>query len=359
MATIANTPSSTEGDRPRKKKAWPRITGHSASVRQIEEAIIRVASFDCAVLVAGETGCGKEEVARAIHAAGPRHDRPFVPFNCGELIESLAEGQLFGHEQGSFTGASDATPGVFRAANGGIVFLDEIGELPLNLQPKLLRVLQQREVTPVGSTQPHAIDVQVIAATNRELSAEVAAGRFREDLFYRLNTISLAVPPLRARRDDIPLFVERFSEHFAREYGRPHWQPTPEVLRQFVEHSWPGNVRELVQTIQRIYIFDDRVDEVLAATLHGATPRAPAPAALVEQHPEPVRENPAEQAVPVLNLDQLRRLAVRQALTAAEGHRGRAAALLGVSLNTMTRLALDACPDMQATRGRKRSPRPR
>ncbi len=359
VATIAKLPASTEGYPQRIQPAWPRITGRAAAVRHLEEAILRVGHFDCTVLVTGETGSGKEEVARAIHAAGPRQDRPFVAFNCGELIHSLAESQLFGHEEGSFTGASDATQGVFRAASGGIVFLDEIGELPLDLQPKLLRVLQQREVTPVGSTRPHAIDVQVIAATNRELSAEVAAGRFREDLFYRLNTISLAVPPLRARSEDIPLFVERFSEHFARAYGRPTWRPTPDLLRQFVDFSWPGNVRELVQTIQRLYIFDDRIDEVLEAAFAGSPPRIPSPAASVEQHSEPVSEAWGEQTVPVLNLDQLRTLAVRQALTAAGGHRGRAAALLGVSLNTMTRLAVDACPDMQATRGRKLSPRPR
>jgi transcriptional regulator with GAF, ATPase, and Fis domain len=328
-------------------------------MRQLEAAITRVAGFDCTVLVTGETGCGKEEVARAIHAAGPRHERPFVAFNCGELVESLAEGQLFGHEKGSFTGANEATPGVFRAADGGIVFLDEIGELPLSLQPKLLRVLQQREVTPVGSTRAHAIDVQIIAATNRELSAGVSAGSFREDLFYRLNTIHLSVPPLRARSEDIPLFIQSISEHFAREYGRPTWRPTPDVLRQFMGYSWPGNVRELVQTIQRIYIFDDRIDEVLAAAFSKTMTHARSSAPPVHQQPDPAGEAAVAQAVPVLNLDQLRRLAVRQALAAAGGHRGHAAALLGVSLNTMTRMACDACPDMQATRGRKRAPRPR
>lgn len=344
---------------PEIRPSWQRVVGCSPSMRQLEAAITRVAGFDCTVLVTGETGCGKEEVARAIHAAGPRHERPFVAFNCGELVESLAEGQLFGHEKGSFTGAIEATPGVFRAADGGIVFLDEIGELPLSLQPKLLRVLQQREVTPVGSTRAHAIDVQIIAATNRELSAGVSAGSFREDLFYRLNTIHLSVPPLRARSEDIPLFIQSISEHFAREYGRPTWRPTPDVLRQFMGYSWPGNVRELVQTIQRIYIFDDRIDEVLAAAFSKTMTHARSSAPPVHQQPDPAGEAAVAQAVPVLNLDQLRRLAVRQALAAAGGHRGHAAALLGVSLNTMTRMACDACPDMQATRGRKRAPRPR
>lgn len=361
----------------RAEKRWPRLEGASEAVRRLEENIARVATFDCSVLITGETGCGKEEVARAIHLAGPRREQPFVAINCGGLVADLAESQLFGHEKGAFTGAFGSSRGAFRAADGGIIFLDEIGELPIDLQPKLLRVLQRWEVTPVGSTEAHPIDVQVIAATNRDLEAEVAAGSFREDLLYRLNTIHLTVPPLRARADDIPRFVEHFSAHFAREYGRPQWQPDPRMLDRFMRHSWPGNVRQLAQTIQRVYVFEDRIDTVLAEVFDASaapTARAVAEAStaaldrgdaaeIQAGEPSDVQGSSlAEPRVPVFNLDELRRLAVRQALDFTQGHRGQAAALLGVSLNTMTRLVAESCPDVPTKSGRKRAappPRPR
>ena len=265
------------------------------------------------------------------------------------------------------------------------MFLDEIGELPLELQPRLLRVLQTWEVTPVGSTEVHKVDVQVIAATNRDLKARVEAGEFREDLFYRLNTIHLVVPPLRKRTEDIPSFIEHFSAHYAREYGRPQWQPEPHVLAKLVAHPWPGNVRQLAQAIQRIYVFDDRVERVIAELFAASTTPDLQP---LDEHPRPsasastpdglaveaADQSPAwmtlqsaenmaagepaadEPAVPVYNLVELRRLAVRQAIAATEGHRGRAAELLGVSLNTMTRLVAECCPEHAASRaGRKRS----
>jgi DNA-binding NtrC family response regulator len=376
------------------QKRWPRLQGESVAVRQLEEAIARVADFDCSVLITGETGCGKEEVARAIHAAGPRRNGPFVAINCGGLVASLAESHLFGHEKGSFTGASGPSLGAFRSANGGIVFLDEIGELPLDMQPKLLQVLQRWEISPVGSTKTHPIDVQVIAATNRDLEAEVDTGEFREDLFYRLNTIHLTVPPLRARPEDIPRFLEHFSAHFAREYARPRWMPDQETLGRFLRHPWPGNVRQLAQTIQRIYVFEDRIDTVLAEvfaqddastvpeqtaaapmTTPQAVPRigeADDPVAAVTAPPV-LPATPAVEAalvpgdgsrgseppLPVFNLDALRRMAVRQALAATDGHRKNAADLLGVSLNTMTRLVAEACPDATAKTGRKRGAAPR
>jgi DNA-binding NtrC family response regulator len=350
----------------RSERRWPRLEGGSDAFRLLEAAITRVAAFDCAVLITGETGCGKEEVARAIHAASPRRDRPFVAVNCGALVSSLAESQLFGHEKGAFTGAVGPSRGVFRAADGGIVFLDEIGELPLDLQPKLLRVLQRNEVTPVGSTDVHPVDVQVIAATNRDLEAAVTAGGFREDLLYRLNTIHLAVPPLRARTTDIPRFVEHFSDHFAREYGRPAWRPDAAMLERFVRHPWPGNVRQLVQTIQRIYVFEDRVDSVLDelfAAPEAGTARAEAVETLDEPLAAPAAGSAetlaAEPVIPLFNLEELRRLAVRQALAATDGQRGRAAELLGVSLNTMTRLVAEYCPERTARRGRPLAPKPR
>jgi len=382
-------------------------------MRQLEEAITRVAGFECPVLVTGETGCGKEEVARAIHAASPRRDRPFVAVNCGGVVAALAESQLFGHEKGSFTGAFGASQGVFRAADGGMVFLDEIGELPLETQPKLLRVLQRGEVTPVGATADHHVNVVVIAATNRDLEADVDAGVFREDLLYRLNTIHLKLPPLRSRPEDIPRFVAHFSGHFARLYDRPEWRPDPAVLSRLMTHSWPGNIRQLAQTVQRIYVFEDRLDAVLdelfASEPEGAKAAAPLPlapgsvpsgsgtsrsaipatAAATTSPTPPIMGSPpppgpvphtllhrglatappipgltapavasepvpAEEQVPVFNLEELRRLAVRQALAVTGGHRGRAAQLLGVSPNRMSRLAADACPDSVPLTGRPR-----
>ena len=182
-------------------KKWERLVGVSPAAARLEAMITGAARVDSTVLIVGETGCGKEEIARAIHALGPRADRPFIAINCGAMAESLIESQLFGHEKGSFTGALGSSHGVFRAAQGGVVFLDEIGEMPLDLQPRLLRVLQEREVTPIGSTDSHPVDIQVIAATNRNLFSSVVRGGFREDLFYRLNTIEIDVPPLRERAE--------------------------------------------------------------------------------------------------------------------------------------------------------------
>jgi transcriptional regulator with GAF, ATPase, and Fis domain len=320
-------------------------------MHRLEAAIARVGHVDCPVLLTGETGSGKDEAARAIHAAGVRAVRPFVAVNCAGIVGTLAESLLFGHEKGSFTGADETTAGAFRAADGGILFLDEVGELALDLQPKLLRVLELREVVPVGATRPMKVDVQIIAATNRDLTREVAAGRFREDLLYRLNTVHVVVPPLRDRRDDIPLFAARFAADCAERFDRPGWTLPDEAIRRFTEHSWPGNVRELRQTILRIAIFEDRLEEILDEL---TTVRPAADPALASE-PALAPAGPA-----TFNLDELRRDAVRRALTATEGHYGRAAALLGISAKTMTKLAAEACPDKQAKRGRRRrKPLPR
>lgn len=320
-------------------------------MRRVEMAIPRVGVADCPVLLTGETGVGKDEVARAIHAAGPRAARPFVAINCAGIVGTLAESLFFGHEKGAFTGAEDATAGAFRAADGGILFLDEIGELALDLQPKLLRTLELREVVPVGATRPVQVDVQVIAATNRDLHGEVTAGRFREDLFFRLNTIHLTVPPLRDRRDDIPLFAAAFAADCATRFDRPGWTLPAVALRRFMAHSWPGNVRELRQTIMRIAIFEDELDALLDEL--AATPQTRPHAAT----PLPISREAGPEC---FNLHALRCDAVRRALAATAGHYGRAAALLGVSAKTMTRLAAAACPGERARRGRRRGkPLPR
>lgn len=355
----------------RASRHWPRLPGISAAVGRVEESIDRAAQFECPVLLTGETGCGKEEVARAIHAASPRAGKPFVAVNCGGLVSTLAESQLFGHEKGAFTGAFGPSLGAFRAADGGVVFLDEIGEMPLDLQPKLLHVLQRLEVTPVGSSESRHVDVLVIAATNRDLEAAVAAGQFREDLFYRLNTIEIPIPPLRERREDIPLFIGHFASHFSRLYGRPCWRPEPRVLEQLIAHSWPGNVRQLAQTIQRMYVFEGREKAVLADLFRleaaqaaiGGSPCAVVGDAIPLGNTGTLVDaasSGADPDVPLLNLVELRRLAVRQAMRATNGHRGRAAKLLGVSLNTMTRLVAESCPELPATKvGRRRTVRPR
>jgi DNA-binding NtrC family response regulator len=299
---------------PEDPESW--VLGSNPKVNRIARHVERAADVECTVLVSGETGTGKELWARLLHRLGPRRDKPFVPVNCAALTATLAESQLFGHEKGAFTGAAGRSLGVFRAAEGGIVFLDEVGEMPLELQPKLLRVLQQHEVTPVGSPIPVQVDVQVVAATNRDLEQEVVDGRFREDLYYRLNMVEFHVPPLRHRVDDIPHFVEYFSRKFAARYARPLWKPTHETLRQFCEYRWPGNVRQLANIIEQAYVLD-------------CEPRLP---------DRPSNNRLAEAALPIMDLARLRRIAVRQALQATRGHKGRAARLLGVHPNTMTRL---------------------
>ncbi|MFN5756732.1 MAG: sigma-54 interaction domain-containing protein [Planctomycetia bacterium] len=345
----------------------PRLAGTSPAAARLEKLLEQVAEFDCPVLVTGETGCGKEEVARAIHAASARASKPFVSVNCGGLVSTLAESQLFGHEKGAFTGAFGMTFGAFRAANGGVVFLDEIGEMPLDLQPKLLHVLQRLEVTPVGSTQVHPVDVQVIAATNRDLETDVAAGRFREDLFYRLNTIHLTVPSLRDRKEDIPRFISHFAAHFARKYRRPQWLPDEETLAAFVRFHWPGNVRQLSQVIQRLYVFQGQERRVLAEIFGDSDRVAFMSTAQEEVHRLPMpatngfrADNPVvDPVLPSCNLAELRRIAVRQAMAATNGHRGQAAEMLGVSLNTMTRMVMEACPELAPKRGRKAAAKPR
>ena len=290
------------------------VLGENQVVRRIARHVERASEVQCTVLITGETGTGKEIWARLLHQLGPRKNRPFVPVNCAALTATLAESQLFGHEKGAFTGALGAALGVFRAAQGGVVFLDEVGEMPLDLQPKLLRVLQQQEVTPVGASRQVPIDVQVVAATNRNLAAEVVSGRFREDLYFRLNMVELAVPSLRERSEDIQQFVEYFSARFADKYARPVWRPTTEELQDFRDFAWPGNIRQLSHVIEQAYVL-------------GGTPTVPKGCGTGQNR-----------TLPFLNLGQLRKAAVKQALLSTRGNKGQAAKLLGVHANTLTRL---------------------
>jgi DNA-binding NtrC family response regulator len=233
---------------------FDQIVGESAPMRALLAEVRKVADSRSNVLLLGETGTGKELFARAVHAQSSRRDKPFVPINCSAIPENLIESELFGYQRGAFTGATGAKAGLFEEADGGTVFLDEIGELDQRLQSKLLRVIDDREIRPLGSTQSRRVDLRFVAATNLDITAAVAGGGFREDLFYRLNVITLRLPPLRERREDIPLLVTRFIEQFAGELGKPLAGASPEALRILEAHTWPGNVRELRNIIERVVL---------------------------------------------------------------------------------------------------------
>ena len=227
------------------------IITRSPQVEDLLRQAKRVAEADASVLIHGESGTGKELLARAIHQASPRRDRAFVAVNCGAIPEPLLESELFGHARGAFSGAVQAHKGLFQAADGGTIFLDEIGDMPLALQVKLLRVLQEGEVRPVGATQPIAVDVRVISATHRDLDAQRAGGQFREDLFYRLNVVSLKLPSLAERREDIPLLAAHFLNKLAERYKRPLPTLAPEAMALLVAAPWPGNVRQLQNLLEQ------------------------------------------------------------------------------------------------------------
>jgi two-component system response regulator PilR (NtrC family) len=228
-----------------------RLLGRSPPMRAVLDLVGRIAAMRTTVLITGESGTGKERIARAIHDQSERKTKPFLVVNCGALPEALIESELFGHEKGAFTGATAKSAGIFRDADGGTVLLDEIGELPTSLQVKLLRVLQERMVRAVGATQEVGVDVRVLAATNRNVEADVAAGRLRQDLYYRLNVIRIELPPLRERKEDIPVLTERFLRRFAREMGKDVLGLSPDAMRTLERHSFPGNVRELENLVER------------------------------------------------------------------------------------------------------------
>jgi two-component system response regulator AtoC len=233
------------------------MIGRGPASQQLFDLIRRLAPHIRTALITGETGSGKELVARALYRIGPRREQPFVVVNCSAVVEALFESELFGHVKGSYTGATDTTPGLFEIADGGTLFLDEIGELPLTVQAKLLRVLETGEVQRVGATSPRRVDVHVLAATNRDLMAEVAAKRFRSDLYYRINVVELTVPPLRERREDIPYLVAAFVHEAAARLRKPLRGLTPAAERQLMARTWEGNVRELRNMIERACILAD------------------------------------------------------------------------------------------------------
>jgi anaerobic nitric oxide reductase transcription regulator len=318
------------------------LLGVSPASRRLREEIALVSASDLGVLITGETGVGKELVARHVHSASPRRDEALIHVNCAALPESIAESELFGHVAGAFTGAQRDRAGKFEVADGGSLFLDEIGELPLVLQPKLLRALQQGEIQRVGSDRAHRVDVRVIAATNRDLPREVERGRFRADLYHRLAVFPLRVPPLRERREDIPILATHFVDAARRRLGLGRLRLSDEARERLVAASWPGNVRELENVLSRAVLraaWGRRDDEkiVVEAAHLDLGPAPDAPALPVEPHPA---DSPVEPPSPLGDrVDAFRRRAISDALERNGGSWAAAGRELGLHRSNLHHLA--------------------
>ena len=305
-----------------KQYTFTEIIGQSESLQKVFSIVQKVADTNAPVLIQGESGTGKELVARAIHFNSGRAAKPFLAVNCGALPESLLESELFGHTKGAFTGAIADKKGLFRSASGGTLFLDEIGEMPLPLQVKLLRALQEQEVTPVGSSVAVEFDTRILAATNKDLEAEVSENSFREDLFYRLNVIEISISPLRERRDDIPLLVEHFAAKSARNQNAEEKEVSQKAMAALLNYGWPGNVRELENAIERAFILSgDELD--------------------VESLPPRVRNNTRNSDHEAIGLrstlEEMERQYVSEIMTAADNDKVQAAKILGIDLSTLYR----------------------
>jgi transcriptional regulator with PAS, ATPase and Fis domain len=302
----------------------PGIVGNSPAMREVDRLTRLVAPSRASVLLVGETGTGKEVIARAIHQLSPRADGPYVRVNCGALSESLLESELFGHVKGAFTGAIDNKTGRFEAAHGGTIFLDEISSMSPKLQVKLLRVLQERELERVGESRTIRVDTRVIAATNQLLEDEIEAGRFRDDLYYRLNVVPIFLPPLRERREDIPALARFFLEKYSEENRRETPELTTDVVKTLLNYDWPGNVRELENAIER-------------AVVLGSTELI-----LAEDLPDSILEETAASGQPVSALHdgirEAKKLLIERAIEQANGNYTDAARILGVHPNHLFRL---------------------
>jgi len=307
---------------------FPFLIGQHPLIQKIQALIKKVTGTDATVLVMGESGTGKELVARAIHALSPRADRPFIPVNCGAIPAELLESEIFGHERGAFTGAIGARAGMFQLANGGTIFLDEVGEMSSPSQVKLLRVLQDGEIRPVGADRTIKVDARVIAATNKDLQIEVERNAFREDLFYRLQVIPIAIAPLRERRSDIPLLAEHFLEKHNRKRPDHPVRVTEESMVHLWEYDWPGNVRELENLIERMVILSE--DSVIR----------------VENLPSNIRSFISEKRIPKPSLsesgldlnsavEEFENRLIEEALRRTKGNKQAAARLLGLKRTTL------------------------
>ncbi len=305
----------------------PVIIGHSPAIIEVMKTVARVAPSQATVLITGETGTGKELIARAIHSYSDRAAQRFVAVNCSALAEGVLESELFGHVKGAFTGAGASRPGLFREADRGTIFLDEIGDVSAGLQSRLLRVLQEREITPVGADVPVRVDVRVLAATHQDLEELVKQGRFREDLYYRLNVVTMRLPPLRERLQDLPLLVHFFLRELARQHRREPVALDPEAESLLLGHSWPGNVRELQNVLERALVLAAQGvigPEHLPADLRHGPRLAPANAV-----------PPAGALLPLAEIEKRHVLGVLQA---EHGNRERAARVLGISRRTLLRM---------------------
>ncbi|WBY03741.1 sigma-54 dependent transcriptional regulator [Ramlibacter tataouinensis] len=333
------------------QSALERLVGTSAAMQQVKERIAKVARGMAPVLVRGESGTGKELAARALHACSHRGDGPFVAVNCSAIPESLLEAEFFGARKGSYTGASADREGYFQAARGGTLFLDEIGELPLAMQSKLLRAIQERQVRALGSTQEDAVDVRVVSATHRDLAADVAAGRFRQDLFYRLNVIEIVLPPLRERREDLPALCDALLARIAQDAGMPVPRLSPAVLEQLAAQPLAGNVRELENLLHRAVALSDGEALQLDAAASAAPEAPPAPvvAAAGPQEPAAVTDRLPMPSDLQGWLDQQEREILVRALQETGFNRTAAAQRLGLSLRQIryriARLAIAAPGD--------------
>jgi two-component system NtrC family response regulator/two-component system response regulator HydG len=306
-------------ERIHEKYQFNNIVGESTKLQSVFDVVKRAAPTRATVLVLGESGTGKELIAQAIHEESPRRDKPFVKVNCAALTETLLESELFGHEKGSFTGAAGRREGRFELADGGTLFLDEIGDVTPGLQVKLLRVLQQREFERVGGTQTIKVDVRVVAATNKDLAAEVKTGHFREDLYYRLNVVSVTLPPLRRRKSDIPALVSHFVEKYDEMHGKTVRGLAPGTLNAFLSYDWPGNVRELGNVIERAVVLSrgpELTSDDLPPTLCGPRPNVRDP----------------ESLIPGATLYEIEREAILRTLEMVDGSTSRAAEVLGISV---------------------------
>jgi len=314
------------------KYQFKNVIGRTPQMFQVYKTIAKVADTKSTVLLCGESGTGKELVARSIHYNSPRNDRPFVPVDCASLVETLLETELFGHVRGAFTGAVYAKKGLIEEADGGTLFLDEVSNISLSMQAKLLRFLQEHEIKRVGGTENIKVDVRVIAATNQELEPLIKEGNFREDLFYRLNVVSITLPPLRERKDDIPLLANHFLQKFSEEYGKLISHISPEALEILTQYSWPGNIRELENTIERALIL----------SVHPIILPEDLPKKLIDSVSAKGTEFPKMEGVPTpekpLSLRDVEKSYVLKVLRETRGNKTRAAEILGIDRTTLYRI---------------------
>jgi two-component system response regulator HydG len=302
------------------------VVGNSPSMHAVVARLRQIAPTSATVLITGESGTGKELVAKALHNNSPRRYKPFVPLNCAALSENILESELFGHIRGAFTGADRERKGWFEHANGGTLFLDEVGDIPLSTQVKLLRALESGEIVRVGTNEPVKVNVRLISATNRDLTEAIAAGTFRQDLYHRIKVVSVKLPPLRQRREDIPLLIEFFLKEFAASHDKKITSITPAARKALMSHSWPGNVRELKNTIESMVVIDidgvldsdDLTEEILASTSTEAV--SPGQASLVGR-----------------SLEEIEKYYIAETLKLTSGNREEASRLLGIGERTLYR----------------------